>query len=71
MNEVYGQARQVLVYLGGAKQDSDLAMTSVARIATALSRIGQKIDPNTLEELGLEPQNHALWRSVGYLLRRP
>jgi hypothetical protein len=71
MSDVYSKASLVLVYLGSAGDDSDLAMTSAAGLVHILQVMGEGPQNEILSALGSDEPDHPIWRAVANLLARP
>jgi hypothetical protein len=72
MYEVYSKASVVLVYLGRAQDNSDLAMTSATDLRDRLHAIdGGLLRTEMLPRLGIEDQEHPIWYAFESLLDRP
>jgi hypothetical protein len=70
MGDIYRQARQVVVWLEPADQDSDIAMDWLERLSASLPSIPHPPMLQDLPELGLPDQQSRLWPALGYLYRR-
>lgn len=70
MGDVYRTATKVVVWLGPAENDSDLAMESLSGLGADLSTIPRPISAHELEEYGLPDENSPVWHAVGHLFRR-
>jgi hypothetical protein len=71
MSDVYSKASLVLVYLGSAGDDSDLAMTSAAGLVHILQVMGEGPQNEILSALGIDEPDHPIWRAVANLIARP
>lgn len=70
MGDVYRTATKVVVWLGRAENDSDLAMESLSELAASMSTIPMPIYPIELEWNGLPDENSPVWHAIGHLFRR-
>ena len=70
MEKIYRSAQTVLVWLGNAHDNSDMAMERAPDLQKKLLSVGEAIHFDHLPSYGLEDQNHPIWPSYGHLLRR-
>ena len=70
MGDVYRRASKVVVWLGPAENDSDLAMQSLSGLSERLSSIPHGSAVSYFEEYGLPDENSPVWHAVGHLFRR-
>jgi hypothetical protein len=70
MGDVYRRANKVVVWLGPAENDSDLAMESLSGLSERLSSLPFRSIVYGFEENGLPDENSPVWHAVGNLFRR-
>jgi len=70
MGDIYTKATRVVVWLGPARNDSDVALDWMARLSSSLPSI---LDPPMLDSLpehGLPEKGSPLWPALGHFYRR-
>ena len=70
MSETYKNAQVVLVWLGKAANDSDMAMDYTMELKEKLSPIQKPIRVDQLTSHGLNDQDHPVWSALGHLYCR-
>jgi hypothetical protein len=70
MGDVYRRANKVVVWLGPAENDSDLAMESLSGLNERLSLLPFRSILYGFEENGLPDENSPVWHAVGNLFCR-
>lgn len=70
MKDVYKSAMRVLIWLGNAADDSDMAMDNAVELTEKLTTVGEHIDRDYLISYGLEPKDHPIWGALGHLYQR-
>jgi hypothetical protein len=70
MGDVYRKAKRVVIWLGPAEEDSDLAMDWLERLSVTLPTIALPCQPSYLQTHGLPHRSHPLWLALGHLYRR-
>jgi hypothetical protein len=70
MGDVYRRAYKVVVWLGPASEDSDLAMDSLSWLSTALPQIPRPICTSELQKYELPDQDSPIWPALGHLYGR-
>jgi hypothetical protein len=70
MGDVYRRANKVVIWLGPAENDSDLAMESLPGLSERLSSLPFGSVVYHFEENGLPDENSPVWYAVGNLFRR-
>ena len=71
MREIFSKASVVLVYLGRAQGDSDLAMASATDLKDRLQAIDGVLVYAMLPGLGIEDHRHPVWYAIECLFDRP
>jgi hypothetical protein len=76
MGDIYGNARQVLAFLGAATPScnreigSDAAMDCIDSIVTELNDIRESENLDRFETMDLPPENDGVWQAISLLLHR-
>jgi hypothetical protein len=70
MGDIYRNARQVVVWLGPSRQDSDLAMDWMEALSVTLPTIPHQPSFSMFQEYGLPDEDSMVWLSLGHLFRR-